>query len=399
MSARRCAERGAKGRGMSISSVYMDYQSTTPVDERVLATMMPYLTTKFGNPHSAEHRYGWEAEAALDVARDQVAGVISANPQALTFMSGATEANNLAIKGVMEVWGKTRPHLITVATEHKCVLEAAFACQRNGYRLTVLPVGADGIVDINHLEDAIGNETALVSVMAVNNEIGVIQPLREIGALCRERGVLFHTDAAQAYGKIPIDVEDMNIDLMSISAHKIYGPKGVGALFRRHARETAISPQMHGGGQERGLRAGTQAPSLVAGFGRAAEICSAEMTQEAGRLSILMARLKTGLRSIAPDAIVNGNEKTRWVGNLNVCFPGLDGDRLFVDIRGLAVSSGAACASAVAEPSYVLQAIDVAEKDAKTSIRLGIGRMTTDEEIDFALDKLAEAIKKQGGCR
>lgn len=384
---------------MSISSVYMDYQSTTPLDERVLAIMMPYLTDKFGNPHSAEHKYGWEAEAALDVAREQVSAVIGTSPQSITFMSGATEANNLAIKGAMEVWGETRPHLITVATEHKCVLEAALACEQKGYRLTILPVGRDGLLDINHLDDAISDETALVSVMAVNNEIGVVQPLKEIGALCRARGVLFHTDAAQAYGKIPIDVADMNIDLMSISAHKIYGPKGVGALFRRQAREAAIAPQMHGGGQEGGLRAGTQAPALVAGFGRAAELCSAEMAQEAGRLSTLMARLKAGLRSIAPCATVNGDEKMRWIGNLNVCFPGLDGDRLFADIRGLAVSSGAACASAVAEPSYVLEAIGVAEKDAKTSIRMGIGRMTTDEEIDFALAKLAEAIEKQGGCR
>lgn len=383
---------------MSVKSAYMDYQSTTPLDERVLAVMMPYLTDKFGNPHSAEHRFGWEAEAALDVAREQVAGVIGAETSSITFLSGATEANNLAIKGAMEVWGDKRPHLVTVATEHKCVLEAAHACKRAGYRLTVLPVDADGLLDLNRLEDEIDDETALVSVMAVNNEIGVTQPLRDIGALCRARGVLFHTDAAQAFGKISLDVNDMNIDLMSISGHKIYGPKGVGALYRRQAREAAIAPQMHGGGQEDGLRAGTQAPALVAGFGKAADLCAVDMAQEAGRLDSMMTRLKAGLRACAPGLFINGHEKKRWIGNLNVCFPGLDGDRLFADIRGLAVSSGAACASAVTGPSYVLEALGVSEQNANASLRIGIGRMTTDDDIDFAIGKVREAVEKQGGC-
>ncbi len=383
---------------MSVMSAYMDYQSTTPLDDRVLAAMMPYLTTKFGNPHSAEHKYGWEAEAALGVAREQVAGLIGAETGSITFLSGATEANNLAIKGTMEVWGGKRPHLITVATEHKCVLEAALACKRAGYRLTVLPVGTDGLLDLNRLEDALGSDTALVSVMAINNEIGVIQPLKEIGALCRARGILFHTDAAQAFGKISLDVHDMNIDLMSISGHKIYGPKGVGTLYRRQAREVTIAPQMHGGGQEAGLRAGTQAPALVAGLGKAADLCAAGMSQEAGRLETMMSRLKSGLRTCAPGLFINGHEHKRWSGNLNVCFPGLDGDRLFADIRGLAVSSGAACASAVTGPSYVLEALGVSEKNAKASLRIGIGRMTTDEEIDFAIHKVREAVEKQGGC-
>jgi len=383
---------------VTIKSAYMDYQSTTPLDERALAVMMPYLTEKFGNPHSAGHRFGWEANAVLDVAREQVASVIAAKPDAITFLSGATEANNLALKGAMEVWGQSKPHLITVATEHKCVLEAAAACKRAGCRLTVLPVGRDGLIDLDQLNDAMDDETALVSVMAVNNEIGVIQPLAEIGALCREQGVLFHTDAAQAFGKIPLDVEAMNIDFMSISAHKAYGPKGVGALYRRQEARTAIAVQMHGGGQEGGMRAGTQAPALIAGFGKAADICAAEMAQEHGRLATMMKRLVRGLREVAPAMKINGHEDKRWIGNLSVCFPGLDGDRLFADIRGLAVSSGSACASAVAGPSYVLDAIGLSQKDAKSSVRIGIGRFTTDEEIDFAINKMSEAINKQGGC-
>ncbi len=377
----------------------MDYQATTPLDERVLDAMMPYLTGKFGNPHSAEHRFGWEADAALDIAREQVAGVINAGADSITFLSGATEANNLAIKGVMEVWGRKKPHLITVTTEHKCVLEAAEVCSRAGFDLTVLPVQQNGLIDLDRLADSISDQTALVSAMAVNNEIGVIQPLKEIGAICRQKGVIFHTDAAQAFGKIPLDVDAMNIDLMSISGHKIYGPKGIGALYRRQARETSIAPQMHGGGQEKGLRAGTQAPALVAGLGRAADICAAEMAQEEGRLKSLAQRLMAGLYSAAPAMKINGDTEARWVGNLNVCFLGLDGDRLFADIRGLAVSSGAACASAVAGPSYVLEAIGVSAKEAKASIRLGIGRMTTDEEVDFAIEHIAAAVEKQGGCR
>lgn len=384
---------------MTLKRAYLDYQSTTPVDQQVLDTMMPYFTEKFGNPHSAEHSFGWEAEAALDVARQQVGDVIAAASNEITFLSGATEANNLAIKGVMQAVGPAKPHMITLTTEHKCVLEAAAACERAGFKVTALPVLQDGLIDLNQLEDAMTHETALVSVMAVNNEIGVIQPIAEIGSLCRNRGVLFHTDAAQAFGKIPLHVNEMNIDLMSVSGHKIYGPKGVGALYCRNDPSIKLSAQMHGGGQESGLRSGTQAPALVAGFGKAAQLCAAQMAQEEGRLSTLMLRLKAGLRQIAPRLRVNGHEDKRWIGNLNVCFPGLDGDRLFADIRGLAVSSGAACASAVAEPSYVLNALGVSRKDAKGSLRLGIGRMTTDAEIDFALEKIGQAVENQGGCR
>lgn len=383
---------------MAAKSVFMDYQSTTPLDERVLNVMMPYLTTKFGNPHSAEHIFGWEAEAAIDVAREQVAAVIHAEADSITFLSGATEANNLVIKGVADIWGAKKPHLITVATEHKCVLEAAAAVAARGIEVTVLSVGADGLLDLHMLEGAIKPETALVSVMAVNNEIGTLQPLKDIGDICKKYGVLFHTDAAQAFGKIPLDVDAMNIDFMSISAHKIYGPKGIGALYRRQERKAVLLPQMHGGGQEKGLRAGTLSPALVAGFGTAAKISIDEMVADEARLKGLMQQLILGLQGAAPGMKINGTVNHRWVGNLNVCFPGLNGDRLFADIKGLAVSSGAACASAVTGPSYVLEAIGLSEADAKASLRFGIGRMTTLQDIEFAIAQVTDAVGKQGGC-
>lgn len=378
--------------------VYMDYQATTPLDERVLEAMMPYLTNKFGNPHSAEHAYGWAGEAALDIAREQVADVIGAGTEDITFLSGATEANNLVIKGVMALWQHKKPHLITVATEHKCVLEAANAAAAAGARLTVLGVKPDGLIDLDELADAITDQTALVSVMGVNNEIGVIQPIAEIGALCRDREVLFHTDCAQAFGKIPLDVTAMNIDFMSISGHKFYGPKGVGALYRRPVRQTMLVPQMHGGGQENGLRSGTQSPALVAGIGAAALLAHSAMNEEADRFNALANRMLEGLRQVAPGCRLNGSKTHRFAGNLNVCFPGLDGARLLADIKGLAVSSGAACASAVVGPSYVLEAIGLNAADAASSIRFGLGRFTTEAEIDFAVDKLAAAVNAQGGC-
>jgi len=377
--------------------IYLDYQATTPMDEWVLGAMMPYLTTKFGNPHSSTHRYGWEAEAALDVAREQVASLIGASDKEIYFTSGATETNNLVLKGVMDVWGEKRPELITVATEHKCVLESAAACARAGYKVTVLPVDADGLLDLNRLEDAVSEQTALVSVMAVNNEIGVIQPLKEIGAIVIAKGALFHSDAAQGYGKIPLDVDDIGLDYMSISGHKIYGPKGVGALYKRAGRQTALTPQMAGGGQEDGIRAGTQAPALVAGLGAAASLCAEGMQQEAGRLQAMMARFKDKLFTALPGLILNGHAEKRWQGNLNVSFPGLDGDLLLASIRPLAVSSGAACASAVSGPSYVLEALGRTEDESNSALRIGIGRFTTDEEIEFAADTLIGAVEKLGG--
>ncbi|WP_020399109.1 cysteine desulfurase family protein [Kordiimonas gwangyangensis] len=377
--------------------VYLDYQATTPLDRRVLDAMMPYLTEVFGNPHSSTHAFGWQAEAALDIAREQVAGVIGSAPEEIYFTSGATEANNLALKGIMDVWGKKRPHLVTVATEHKCVLEAAAACERAGYRVTVLPVGAGGLIDLDQLSAAVSDETALVSVMAVNNEIGVIQPLAEIGQIAHAHGALFHTDAAQAFGKVPLDVDAMNIDLMSISGHKIYGPKGIGALYKRKGRQTALTPQMSGGGQESGVRSGTQAPALVAGLGKAAEIAANEMAQEQGRLAQLMQGFKSKLVAAIPDLIINGDEDARWIGNLNITIPGVDGDLLLASVRTLAVSSGAACASAVSGPSYVLAALGRTDAEAQASLRIGIGRFTTVEEMNYAADTLVSAITKLKG--
>ncbi|WP_286831213.1 MULTISPECIES: cysteine desulfurase family protein [Kordiimonas] len=384
---------------MVTTPIYLDYQATTPMDERVLDAMMPYLTSKFGNPHSSTHRFGWEAEAALDIAREQVAEVIGADAGEIYFTSGATEANNLALNGIMDVWGRKKPHLVTVVTEHKCVLEAAKAVERAGYRVTYLPVRPNGLIDLDQLAEAVTDETALVSVMAVNNEIGVIQPMADIGAICRAKGALFHTDAAQGFGKITLDVNAMNIDLMSISGHKIYGPKGVGALYKRSGRQTALTPQMSGGGQEGGIRSGTQAPALVAGLGAAASICKAEMAQEKDRLAHIMNRFKSKLFKELPSLLVNGDEEMRWAGNLNLSFPGLDGDLLLANIRSLAVSSGAACASAVSGPSYVLQAIGRTEALSKSALRIGIGRFTGDDEIDFAAETLISAVREMGGLK
>ncbi|WCL52782.1 cysteine desulfurase family protein [Gimibacter soli] len=377
--------------------VYLDYQATTPMDERVLAAMMPYLTDRFGNPHSATHRYGWEGEAALDVARGQVAGLIGARDKEIIFTSGATEANNMALKGVMEAWGHKRPGLVTVATEHKCVLESAAWCARHGAELTVVGVDGDGLVRMDELEAAVNERTAIVSVMAVNNEIGVVQPLKEIGAIAKRHGAIFHTDAAQAFGKIPLDVDALGIDLMSLSGHKIYGPKGVGALYRRDERRVALRPFMSGGGQESGYRSGTQAPALVAGFGKAAAIAAEEMAQEEGRLATLMARLKARLWEALPGLILNGHAENRWVGNLNLSVPGVDGALLLAELSPLALSSGAACASAVSGPSYVLAAIGRTGAEAKAALRIGIGRFTTDEEVDFAADTLVNTITKLKG--
>lgn len=377
--------------------IYLDYQATTPLDKRVLDVMMPYLVEHFGNPHSSTHSFGWRAVAALDIAREQVAGVLNALPAEVYFTSGATEANNMVLKGAMEYWGKKRPKLVTVATEHKCVLESALYCQRAGYELEVMPVAENGLVDLDQLESAVDGRTALVSVMAVNNEIGVIQPLEAIGRIVKSAGALFHSDAAQAFGKIPLDVDALQLDFVSISAHKIYGPKGVGALYKRAGREHALAPFFSGGGQENGVRAGTQAPALVAGLGAAAEIAAEEMAVEASRISKLMENFKQKLFAEMPSLKLNGDAERRWAGNLNISFPGVDGDLLLANIRDLAVSSGAACASAVSGPSYVLEAIGCAESDAKSALRIGVGRFTEVPELDFAANRLVETVSDMGG--
>ncbi len=373
--------------------VYLDYQATTPMDPVVLEAMMPFFGEKFGNPHSTSHRYGWETDAAIEVARGHIASAIGANTEEIIFTSGATEANNLAIKGIMAAYGKRRPHLLTVISEHKCLIESANAMDRAGYDVTFLGVEADGLLDLNKVEAALREDTALLSVMAVNNEIGVIQPLEALGALAHSKGALFHSDAAQAFGKIPLDVNAMNIDLMSLSAHKIYGPMGIGALYLRAQPRAAIVPQMDGGAQEKGMRSGTLAPALCVGFGKAAEIASEKGRDEYRRIRTLAATFRGRVLLGCPDAIINGSLDERFPGNLNMSFPGLDGDLLISNLRDLAVSSGAACASATTGPSYVLEAIGLSKDLAKSSIRFGFGRFTSEDEVVFAADKVTQAVQ------
>jgi len=379
--------------------VYLDNQATTPVDSRVVDVMLPYMTEQFGNPHSTTHRYGWTAEAGVEKARRDIAAVIGASSEEIIFVSGATEANNLAIKGVMELAPADRNHIVTVVTEHKCVLESVASVERLGANVTLLGVGLNGLIDMNELAEAVTEQTALVTVMAVNNEIGVLQPIREIGRIAHAAGALMHCDAAQAFGKLPIDVSTDNIDLLSISGHKIYGPKGIGALYRRKGRDVRVAPQMSGGGQEGGMRAGTLSPALCVGLGMAAKLASEDMMQESGRTAALAKRFIEALNNAVPGLVYNGDMKNRWVGNLNISFPGLDGDLLLANLRKLAISSGAACGSAVSGPSYVLEAIGVDRRLAKASIRMGLGRFTTDEEIDFAADYIIETVHKMGGLK
>jgi cysteine desulfurase len=375
--------------------VYLDYQATTPVDKRVLAEMLPWFTEKFGNPHSLSHAYGREAETAVEQARQEVAASIGAEPREIVFTSGATEANNLAIKGAARLHQPLgRDRIVTVATEHKCVLESAKAMEREGCPVTLLPVDAAGLVDLDKLAAAIDERTAIVSVMAANNEIGVLQPLVEIGALCRERGVLFHSDAAQAVGKVQVDVEAMKIDLMSISGHKIYGPKGVGALYVRRRPRARIAPLFDGGGQERGLRSGTLPTPLCVGLGAAARIARAEMAAEAERLLGLRRRCLAGIRARFPGVRLNGDGEQRLPGNLNLSFPGAPALALMEACPGLALSTGSACNAAEIEPSYVLRALGLPGDLAGASLRLGFGRYTTESEVDFAIETLAAAAQR-----
>ncbi len=374
--------------------IYLDYQSTTPTDPRVFEVMKPYFCEKFGNPHSRSHQFGWSAEATTEIAREQVADVINANPKEIIFTSGATESNNIAIKGIAKFNKETRNHIITVTTEHKCVLDSCRSLEQEGFEITYLKVQKNGIIDLKELKKYIKKTTVLISVMAVNNEIGVIQPIKEIGKIAKENKIYFHTDAAQAFGKIPLDVEEMNIDLMSISAHKIYGPKGVGALYVRRRPRVRLTPIISGGGQERGLRSGTLSPALCAGFGKASELAKQEMAKDQKHISKLSKKLYDGLKKNIKDIYLNGDGKQRIAGNLNISFAYIEGESLIMAIRDLAVSSGSACTSASLEPSYVLRALGVEEELAHTSIRFGIGRFTTEEEIDYALNCLNNAIDK-----
>jgi cysteine desulfurase len=374
--------------------IYLDYQATTPMDPRVLEAMMPYFTYKFGNPHSRSHSYGWEAEEGVEKARGQLAKLIGADEKEVIFTSGATESNNLAIRGVAEFYKDRKNHIVTTVTEHKCVLDTCRHLEQNGFEVTYLPVQKNGLIDLEVLRAAITDKTVVVSIMAVNNEIGVIQPLAEIGKICREKKVFFHTDAAQAAGKIPIDVEAMNIDMMSISGHKIYGPKGIGALFVRRKPRVRLVPLIVGGGQERGFRSGTLPTPLCVGLGEAAEICMKEMDGEAKRLKKLQERMLKGLHAKLPEIYVNGDLEQRIPGNLNISFAHVEGESLMMGIKGLSVSSGSACTSASLEPSYVLRALGVEEEMAHTSLRIGLGRFTTEQEVDTAVADLVHHVTK-----
>lgn len=374
--------------------VYLDYQASTPVDGRVLDAMLPYLSEKFGNPHSRSHAFGWEAEEAVEVARERIAAIIGADPKEVIFTSGATESNNLAIKGVGHFYQARKDHVITCVTEHKCVLESCRTLEREGFALTYLPVRGNGLIDLGELSRAFTERTVLVSIMAVNNEIGVIQPVAEIGALCRQHGAFFHTDAAQAIGRIAIDVNEMGIDLMSLTAHKVYGPKGIGALYVRRRPRVRLVPLFDGGGQERGFRSGTLPAPLCVGFGEACRLAGLEMADEAKRIGALRDRLYDGITTRLTGITLNGDAVTRIPGNLNLSFGHVDAEALMASLKAVAVSSGSACTSASLEPSFVLKALGVEDGLAHASIRFSLGRMTTEAEIDFVVDEVAREVAK-----
>jgi cysteine desulfurase len=373
-------------------AIYLDYQATTPLDPRALAAMRPFLEDHFGNPHSDYHGYGHDAATAVESSREEIASLIAADPREIIFTSGATESNNRAIKGAARFVENRRRHMVTVVTEHKCVLESVKSLETEGFSNTILPVRPNGLIDLDALDAAISDDTALVSVMGVNNEIGVVQRLHDIGQLCRARGVLFHTDCAQAAGKISLNVEEMAIDLMSISAHKMYGPKGIGALYVRRRPRVRLEPLFSGGGQERGIRSGTLPAFLCVGFGAAAAAAQQDMPAERVRLDGMHGRLRAGLLAI-PGTILNGDADQRWPGNLNVAFPGIDAQELLDALADdIAAATGSACTSAAVEPSYVLQAIGLDHAAAASAIRLGLGRQTTLEEIDAAASQIAGAV-------
>jgi cysteine desulfurase len=371
--------------------IYLDHHATTPVDARVLEAMLPFFTEKFGNAASKQHRFGWDANDAVERARKQIAALIGAGSKDVVFTSGATEANNLAIKGAVKARRRERDHVVTVATEHKAVLDPIARLQKEGTRVTVLPVNRDGTIDLDALNDAITERTALVTVMAANNEIGVLMPIKDAAALAHAKGAWFHTDAAQIAGKAPFDVEELDVDFASLSAHKVYGPKGVGALYVRRKR-VAIAAEIDGGAHERGLRSGTLNVPGIVGFGAAAEIARADMGSETKRIAALRDRLLERLQSMVDGLTVNGTMSARLAGNLNVSFEGVDGETLLVSLDDVAVSSGAACTRA--EPSHVLTALGRSTDRALASLRFGLGRNTTADEIDYAASKVAGVVSQ-----
>jgi cysteine desulfurase len=375
--------------------IYMDNHATTPVDPRVLEEMLPYFTDKFGNAASRNHSFGWVAEEGVETARERIAKLIGATTKEIIFTSGATESDNLAIKGVAEMYKEKGNHIITAVTEHKAVLDTCKRLEKYGFRVTYLPVQKDGLVDLDDLKRAMDDKTILVTIMAANNEIGVLQPWREIGKLCRERGILFHTDAVQAVGKVPIDVNKDNIDLASISGHKIYGPKGVGALYvRRKNPRVQLAAIIDGGGHERGMRSGTLNVPGIVGLGKACAIATEDLPREACHLAGLRNRLKDSIMSRLDEVYINGTMEHRLPGNLNVSFAYVEGESLLMGINDIAVSSGSACTSATLEPSYVLKALGTGDDLAHSSIRFGIGRFNTEAEVDYVADRVVETVQR-----
>ncbi|MCK9985011.1 MAG: cysteine desulfurase [Azoarcus sp.] len=373
--------------------IYLDYSATTPVDPRVAQAMIPWLTEHFGNPASRSHAYGWEAEKAVEDAREQVAALVNADPKEIVWTSGATESNNLAIKGAAQFYKGKGKHIITVKTEHKAVLDTFRELERQGFEATYLDVQENGLIDLAAFRDALRPDTVLVSVMFVNNEIGVIQPIAEIGEICREKGIVFHVDAAQATGKVDIDLQTLKVDLMSFSAHKTYGPKGIGALYVRRKPRARLEAQMHGGGHERGLRSGTLPTHQIVGMGEAFRIAREEMKVENERIRALRDRLLKGLQDIEA-TYVNGDLEHRVPHNLNISFAYVEGESMIMAVKDIAVSSGSACTSASLEPSYVLRALGRNDELAHSSIRFSIGRFTTEEEIDYTIDLMHKKIGK-----
>ncbi|XP_026809285.1 probable cysteine desulfurase, mitochondrial [Rhopalosiphum maidis] len=374
--------------------LYLDAQATTPLDPRVLDAMMPYMTYSYGNPHSRTHMYGWESEEAVETARQHISDLIGANPKEIIFTSGATESNNLAIKGIAHFYGAKKRHIITTQTEHKCVLDSCRALEGEGFEITYLPVCSTGIISLEELESAIRPDTALVSIMAVNNEIGVKQPIKEIGKLCKSKKVFFHTDAAQAVGKITVDVNDQNIDLMSISGHKLYGPKGIGALFVRRKPRVRLEPLQSGGGQERGLRSGTVPTPIVVGFGEACRIAKQEMEYDHAWMTKLSNLLLEKITKSLPEVVRNGDAVHTYPGCLNLSFAFVEGESLLMALKDIALSSGSACTSASLEPSYVLRAIGADEDLAHSSIRFGFGRFTTVDEVLYTAEKCIKHVQR-----
>ena len=375
--------------------IYMDYHATTPVDPRVLQAMLPYFSEKFGNAASRQHAFGVEAEQAVEKARKQIAELIGADPREIIFTSGATESDNLALKGAAEMYAERGNHIITAATEHKAVLDACKKLEKQGCRVTYLPVQSSGLIDLDRLREAITDQTILISVMHANNEIGVLEPIAEIGRMAHERGVLFHTDATQSVGKVPVNVLQDQVDLMSLSGHKMYGPKGIGALYvRRKNPRVQLTAQMDGGGHERGMRSGTLNVPLIVGFGEACAVCQREMAEEAQRLAGLRDKLKDRILADLEQVYINGTMDSRLPNNLNMSFACVEGESLLMGLHDVALSSGSACTSATLEPSYVLKALGVSNDLAHTSVRFGLGRFNTEEEVDYVAGRVVETVNK-----